>query len=140
YVTSLIGSILIAVFLNAAYCRTDLWVNKRKQFNLYADEFQRFVTEDFATLLTEAGKFGIATTIAHQARYQPGMTDGIRATSLGAKNLVVFKVNNQDGDELAGEFDITPQEAWEEVLEEEWVEVVKPQQHERIEEQVAVEV
>lgn len=108
YVTSLIGSVLIALFLNAAYSRTDLPMNKRKQFNLYADEFQRFATEDFATLLTEARKFGIATTIAHQARFQPGMTDGIRATSLSAANLVVFKVNSNDAEELAGEFNITP--------------------------------
>ena len=108
YVTSLIGSVLTALFLNAAYSRTDLPVNKRKQFNLYADEFQRFATDEFATLLTEARKFGIATTIAHQARFQPGMTDGIRATSLSAANLVVFKINSKDAEELAGEFDITP--------------------------------
>src|SRR5207247_4593870 len=92
-------------FLTAAYARP---ANKRRQFNLYADEFQRFATDDFATLLTEARKFGIATTIAHQARYQPGMTDGIRATSLSAKNLVIFEVNSKDADELASEFQRTP--------------------------------
>src|SRR5205823_7118817 len=91
----------------------------RKQFNLYADEFQRFATEDFATLLTEARKFGIATTIAHQARYQPGMTDGIRAVSLQAANFVVFRVTSLDADELAGGFDITPQAAWEQEIEKE---------------------
>ena len=83
-VTSLVGTLFIALFLNAAYSRATIPVNKRKQFNLYADEFQRFATEDFATLLTEARKFGIATTIAHQARYQPGMTDGIRAVSFAS--------------------------------------------------------
>src|SRR6266487_2777438 len=124
-ITSLIGSIIIALFLNAAYSRADLPVHKRRQFNLYADEFQRFSTEDFALLLTEARKFGIATTIAHQARYQPGMTDGIRATSLSAKNLVVFKVNSKDGDDLAGEFDVTPLEARVEVLEKERIETME---------------
>lgn len=114
-ISNLIGSILIALILNAAYARP---TNKRRQFNLYADEFQRFATEDFATLLTEARKFGIATTIAHQARYQPGMTDGIRATTLGAANLVVFRAQPEDATELAGRFDITPQEAWEEVIKE----------------------
>lgn len=135
-VTSLIGSIIIAEMLDAAYSRAALPVNKRKQFNLYADEFQRFATEDFATLLTEARKFGIATTIAHQARHQPGITDGIRAVSLQAANLVVFRVTSPDADELAGEFDITPQAAWEEELEEEWVEMTKEEWHERIEEEV----
>ncbi len=61
---------LIALFLNAAYSRADTEIKKRKQFNVYADEFQWFATEDFATLLTEARKFGIATTIAHQMREQ----------------------------------------------------------------------
>src|SRR5437763_12373040 len=121
-VTSLVGTLFIALFLNAAYSRASLPVNKRKQFNLYADEFQRFATEDFATLLTEARKFGIATTIAHQARYQPGMTEGIRVTSLGAANLIVYRVQPQDANELAGKFDITPQEAWEEEIEKEWYE------------------
>jgi hypothetical protein len=136
-ITNLVGSVLIALFLNAAYARP---ANRRRQFNLYADEFQRFATEDFATLLTEARKFGIATTIAHQARFQPGMTDGIRATTLSAKNLVVFKVNSQDADELAGEFDITPQAAWEELIEPEQIKVLRPQAHEWREMQVEDEV
>jgi hypothetical protein len=131
-VTSLIGSMIIAEILDAAYSRSDLPANKRKQFNLYADEFHRFATEDFATLLTEARKFGIATTIAHQARFQPGMTDGVRAVSLSAANLVVFRVQPEDATELAGKFDITPQEAWEEET--------KPERHERKEEQVTDDV
>jgi hypothetical protein len=108
-VTSLIGSMIIAEFLDAAYSRANIPVNKRKQFNLYADEFQRFATEDFATLLTEARKFGIGTTIAHQARYQPGITDGIRAVSLQAANFVVFRVTSPDADELKGEFPVKAQ-------------------------------
>ncbi len=132
-ISNLVGSTLIALILNAMYARP---ANKRRQFNLYADEFQRFATEDFATLLTEARKFGIATTIAHQARFQPGMTDGIRATTLGAANLVVFRVQPEDASELAGRFDITPQEAWEEELEEEWVEVLKEEWTEKVEDEV----
>jgi hypothetical protein len=137
-VTSLIGSLIIASTLNAAKSRADMPVNKRRQFNLYADEFQRFATEDFATLLEEARKFGIGITIAHQngSQLEPSLKERARSVA----NLVVFKVNSKDADELAGEFDITPQEAWEEELEEEWVEILTPQRHERIEEQVEVEV
>src|SRR5437588_12691118 len=98
-VTSLVGTLMIALFLNAAYSRASLPINKRKQFNLYADEFQRFATEDFATLLTEARKFGIATTIAHQTRQQLGEKN--RSTSLQAANLVVFRVTGPDAHELA---------------------------------------
>jgi len=137
-ITELIGSLIIALFLNAAKSRADLPVQKRRQFNLYADEFQRFATEDYATLIEEARKFGVGITIAHQNGSQ--LETSLKERARSVANLVVFKVNSKDADELAGEFDITPQEAWEEELEEERVEVVTPQRHERIEEQVEVEV
>ncbi len=107
-VASLIGSVMIALILNAAYSRATIPINRRKQFNVYADEFQNFATEDFAKILTEARKFGIATTIAHQTRYQPGMTDGIRAVSLQAANFVAFRVTSPDANDLAGSFDTLP--------------------------------
>ena len=105
-VTSLIGSVIVAQLLNAAYSRADLPVNKRRQFHLYADEFQRFATEDFAVLLTEARKFGIGTTIAHQFRDQ--LDKANRGATLSVANLVVFRVSGQDGEELAKAFDATP--------------------------------
>jgi hypothetical protein len=134
--TTLIGSMIIAKILNAAYTRADLPTNKRKQFNLYADEFQRFATEDFATLLEEARKYGISTTIAHQNRGQldsknSQLDANLKDRTRSAANLVVFRVNSKDADDLAGEFDTTPQEAWEEEIEPEW--------HERIEEEVEME-
>jgi len=105
-VTSLIGSVLIALFLNAAYSRADTEIKKRKQFNIYADEFQRFATEDFATLLTEARKFGIAPTIAHQMRDQ--LDPHNKGATLNVANVVVFKISGKDAEELAGELDSTP--------------------------------
>jgi len=136
-VSSLIGSLMIALILNAAYNRP----SQRRQFHLYADEFQRFATEDFATLLEEARKFGIATTIAHQNRGQLNSANSKLETDLKDRsrsvgNLVVFKINSKDADDLAGEFDITPQAAWEEEIEKEWVEVLKPEWYERVEEEV----
>jgi len=126
-VAELIGSVIIALFLNAAPLRS---ANKRKQFHLYADEFQRFATEDFATLLEEARKFGIGTTIAHQNRSQldaenKQLETNLKDRSRSVGNLVVFRVNSKDADDLAGEFDITPEEAWEEELEQEWFERVE---------------
>jgi len=105
-VTSLIGSLIIALFLNAAYSRADLPVEKRKQFNIYADEFQRFATEDFAILFTEARKFGIALTVAHQMREQLDRQN--RSATVNVANLIVFKVSSPDADELKGQFDTTP--------------------------------
>lgn len=108
-VSSLIGSLMVALLLNAAYNRPA----QRRQFHLYADEFQRFATEDFATLLEEARKFGIATTIAHQNRGQLNSANSKLETDLKDRsrsvgNMVVFKINSKDADDLAGEFDTTP--------------------------------
>ncbi len=52
----------------------------------------------------------------------------------------MFRVNSKDAGDLAGEFDITPQPAWEEELEPERIKVLRPQRHEKIVEQVEVEV
>lgn len=105
-VTALIGCMVIAEFLNAAYSRADLPVNKRKQFHIYADEFQNFATEDFATLLEEGRKFAIGTTFAHQNLGQ--IEFSLRERTRSVPNLAVFKINSNDAAALAGEFDITP--------------------------------
>jgi hypothetical protein len=102
--TSLLGSIIIGQLLTASLSRAG--TSKRRQFNLYADEYQRFATPDFATLLTEARKFGVATTIAHQVRSQ--LDEKNAATALQAGSLVCFRVTAEDADELAAEFDCTP--------------------------------
>jgi len=105
-ISNLIGAVIIGQLLNAALSRKDIPEEKRRQFNLYADEFQRFATEDFATLLSEARKFGVATTIAHQ--YLDQLDHANRGASVNAANLIVFRVSGQDAAELAKEFDTTP--------------------------------
>ncbi|HEU5376684.1 MAG TPA: TraM recognition domain-containing protein [Ktedonobacteraceae bacterium] len=105
--TSLIGSILVAQILNAANTR-----QTNKLFNLYADEFQNFATEDFAILLEQARKRGIGVTMAHQNRAQLELSDrqankNLRARTLNVGNLVVFRVPT-DAEELAKQFKATP--------------------------------
>jgi len=106
--TSLIGSILVAQILNAAQNR-----RTNKLFNLYADEFQNFATEDFAVLLEEARKRGIGVTMAHQNRAQLELSDAqanknLRARTLNVGNLIVFRVPT-DAEELAKQFKANPQ-------------------------------
>src|SRR6266487_19901 len=130
--TALIGSILVALTLTASDARLT-----KKQFNVYADEFQRFASEDFATLLEEARKAGIGITMAHQNRSQLSAKDKELETDLkdrtrSTDNQVVFRINRKDADDLAGEFAEEPEEAK--------VDVLTPQKHRRVEEQVEVEV
>ncbi len=107
----LVGAVFIGQLLMAAMSRKDISAGERKQFNLYADEYQRFATEDFATLLSEARKFGVATTIAHQ--YLDQLDEKNRGASVNAANLVAFRVSGQDAALLAREFDATPEESLE---------------------------
>src|ERR1035437_222509 len=68
--TALLGGVIVAQLLNAALSRQDLPPSKRTPFFLYADEYHRFAIPDFATLLAEARKYGVSTTVAHQFRDQ----------------------------------------------------------------------
>lgn len=106
--TSLIGSIIVAQILNAANTR-----QTNKLFNLYADEFQNFATEDFAILLEQARKRGIGVTMAHQNRAQLELSDrqadkNLKARTLNVGNLVVFRVPT-DAEELVKQFKANPQ-------------------------------
>jgi hypothetical protein len=102
----LIGAILIGQLLMAAFSRTDTPEQNRRQFNLYCDEFQRFSTPDFATLISEARKFRIATTLSHQTLSQ--LDEVNRAAAIAAGNLIVFRVSGDDAKALACNFDTTP--------------------------------
>jgi hypothetical protein len=137
-IANLVGSVIIGKLLDAAYARKDIPEAERQQFHIYADEFQRFAVEDFATFFAEARKFKVGLTVAHQFRGQ--LDERNRGATLTVANMVAFRVTPEDAAELAARFDITPEEAWEEELEEEWVEVLEGEWHERIEEQVTDDV
>jgi type IV secretory pathway TraG/TraD family ATPase VirD4 len=46
--------------------RADIEEDKRRDFYLYVDEFQNFVTNTFADILSEARKYRLALIMAHQ--------------------------------------------------------------------------
>jgi TraM recognition site of TraD and TraG len=74
----------------------------RKPFALYTDEFQNIATDSFATVLTEARKFGLCLTMAHQSLKQ--LDDKLVALILGnAQTQVYFRVSRQDAERLAKE-------------------------------------
>lgn len=102
----LLGAIMIGKLLMAAFSRTEIPEARRRQFNLYCDEFQRFATADFATLITEARKFKIATTLSHQTLAQ--LDEANRTAAAGAANMLVFRVSGEDAEALAKSFDTTP--------------------------------
>ncbi len=62
----LLGMILVANIYNAAMSRGDVEEDQRRDFFLYVDEFQNFVTNTFADILSEARKYHLSLIMAHQ--------------------------------------------------------------------------
>ena len=103
----LIGMVLVGKILMAALSRTDLSSEERKDFYLYIDEFQNFITDSISTILSEARKYGLDLTIAHQyigQISQKGDT-AIRDAVFGnVGTMVAFRIGTEDADFLAKEF------------------------------------
>ncbi len=64
--SALLGAMLITKIQLTAMERVKVLKEERHPFFLYVDEFQNFATDAFATILSEARKYGLALIIAHQ--------------------------------------------------------------------------
>ena len=62
----LLGMILVSKIYNSAMGRAKLDPKDRKDFYLYVDEFQNFVSGTFADILSEARKYRLGLIMAHQ--------------------------------------------------------------------------
>jgi len=87
----------------------------RKDFYLYVDEFQNFVTDAFAGILSEARKYRLNLTVAHQytAQLISDKSSAVRDAVFGnVGTMIVFRVGSDDADFLEKEFDpeFTPQD------------------------------
>ncbi len=62
----LLGMVLVGKITMAAFSRQDMEKKDRKDFYLYIDEFQNFLTDSVSTILSEARKYALDLIIAHQ--------------------------------------------------------------------------
>jgi len=62
----LLGMIMVSQIYNAAMGRASMAKEDRKDFMLYVDEFQNFVSWTFADILSEARKYRLCLIMAHQ--------------------------------------------------------------------------
>ncbi len=103
---NLLGSMLITKIYLGAMSRADLSekeLEKAPNFYLYVDEFQSFANESFADILSEARKYKLALSIAHQ--YIEQMTDEVRAAVFGnVGTMVTYRVGAYDAEVLEKEF------------------------------------
>jgi CxxC-x17-CxxC domain-containing protein len=99
----LLGALLITKLQLAAMSRVDIPEEKRNDFYLYVDEFQNFATESFVNVLSEARKYRLALTLAHQ--YISQMEEGVRDAVFGnVGSLLSFRVGAEDAEFLEKEF------------------------------------
>ncbi|MBI2551596.1 type IV secretion system DNA-binding domain-containing protein [Candidatus Uhrbacteria bacterium] len=62
----LLGMIIVSKLQMAALGRANMEESKRRDFFLYIDEFQNFITDSIATILSEARKYRLDLIVAHQ--------------------------------------------------------------------------
>lgn len=66
----LLGSLICSRLQQQVMTRQELEEGKRKDFYLYIDEFQHFVTKSMETILSEARKYRMGLILAHQGLQQ----------------------------------------------------------------------
>ncbi|MFZ3015695.1 MAG: CxxC-x17-CxxC domain-containing protein [Minisyncoccia bacterium] len=113
--SALLGGMLITKIQLAAMERVRIPEDERKDFYLYVDEFQNFVTDSFASILSEARKYRLNLTVAHQytAQLISDKSSAVRDAVFGnVGTMVIFRCGADDADFLEKEFDpeFTPQD------------------------------
>lgn len=102
--SSLIGLILVGKILMAALSRVDSFGKEVPPFYLYIDEFQNITTPSIATILSEARKYKLSLTMAHQFIAQ--LDDNIKDAVFGnVGNMGVFRVGAEDAEFLEKQFE-----------------------------------
>ena len=105
---NLLGLIIVSKLQMAAFGRADMAEEDRKDFFLYIDEFQNFITPSIATILSEARKYKLNMILAHQYMGQlikNGKTE-IRDAVLGnVGSMLVSRVGPEDTEILAKVFE-----------------------------------
>jgi len=103
---ALLGGMIITKIYLAAMSRADLTEGELKKlpnFYMYVDEFQSFANESFADILSEARKYKLALTIAHQ--YIKQMDEKVSDAVFGnVGTQIMFRVGAPDAEVLEKEY------------------------------------
>lgn len=106
---SLLGSLLISHLQSSAMKRISIPETERHDCFLYVDEFHNFVTDSFATILSEMRKFRLSLFISHQYINQlKDKTENekvLNAVFGNVGSMISFRVGNHDAERLSKEFE-----------------------------------
>jgi hypothetical protein len=101
---SLLGSLLVTKIQLGAMSRADIPAEQRQPFYLYVDEFQNFATDSFATILSEARKYGLSLTVANQ--YIAQMSMAVKDAVFGnVGSMIAFRMSADDARVLTRYFE-----------------------------------
>jgi len=100
----ILGSFIVTKVQLAAMSRSDIpRIEDRRPFYLYVDEFQNFATDSFATILSEARKYGLNLTVANQ--YVSQMEQTVRDAVFGnVGTMISFRISPDDAPLLGKNF------------------------------------
>lgn len=101
--SSFLGSIFLTKIKQAGMERAAIPEKDRKDFYIYVDEFQNVVTQTFENILSEARKYGLNLTMAHQ--YVGQIITKVHQAVLGnCGSIIAFRVGGEDAVKLKPEF------------------------------------
>lgn len=104
YESRLLGTILMMEIFAAGLQRGLRPESERSPVNIYVDEFQNFVSDNVASMLSEARKFGLRLTLANQTLAQlragSGRQDLLETVLGNVGNVILFRLGVPDADRL----------------------------------------
>ena len=106
--SKLLGLIIVQKIQMAALRREKIAKKERRDFFLYIDEFQNYVTDSIESILSEARKYRLGLNIAHQYLAQIN-DEKKKGTNLknavfgNVGSMMCYKIGAQDAEEMAKE-------------------------------------
>lgn len=101
--SNLLGLIIVSKLTMAALARGDMPPEQRNPFYLYIDEFQNFATDSIAVILSEARKYKLSLTVAHQFIAQ--LPENIKNAVFGnVGSIMSFRIGVEDAEFLEKQF------------------------------------
>jgi hypothetical protein len=101
----LFGTLLVSKFQQLAMSRQAQAMSSRRDFWLYIDEFDNFITPSMAEILKGARKYRLGLTLAHHELHQlQRNADVASAVMSHPATRIVFRVGDEDAKKLAEGF------------------------------------
>ena len=100
---NLIGLLLVGKIQMAALSRVDMYGKPMNDFYLYIDEFQNVTTDSIASILSEARKYRLSLTVAHQ--YISQLEEKIRDAVFGnVGSMAIYRISSEDANFVEPKF------------------------------------